>query len=331
MEPDNACWERLQGRLVGRQQEIAERWHRALRSSGDVPGSTAARRRLAELTGRAIALLRAEPLDREAAQAIGAALVGLGFGEPEALGQTVTTLGQELLAGLPADAVIPLQPRLVALLAELAAGFTHRVQHTIPRAAGPATPAPEDRLRLVLEHAPLILFAVDRSGTIMLLEGSGLDSLSEHPERLVGQSMWAGVTAIPELADHLRRVLAGEAFTARVCYREAVFEVHYAPLRDARGRVSGAIGVAVDITTQAQAEAALRCAELGFSRREREVLMLLARADLPTYREIGAVLCVSRETVRTHLRAIARKLGVAERRADVVAAAYARGLLPPAS
>uniref|UniRef100_A0A831TL45 LuxR family transcriptional regulator n=1 Tax=Thermorudis peleae TaxID=1382356 RepID=A0A831TL45_9BACT len=95
--------------------------------------------------------------------------------------------------------------------------------------------------------------------------------------------------------------------------------------------VSGAIGVALDITTQAQAEAARRCAELGLSRREREVLALLARADLPTYREIGAVLCVSRETVRTHLRAIARKLGVAERRADVVAAAYARGLLPPAS
>lgn len=330
MEPDNACWERLLTHVAGRREEIAEYWYRALRSSGDVPGSTAHCRRIAELTERAIALLLAEPLDREAAQAIGAALVELGFGDPEALGQTVTTLGQELLAGLPAEAVLPLQPRLVVLLAELAAGFTHRVQQTIPRAAGPATPAPEDRLRLVLEHAPLILFAVDRSGTIMLLEGSGLATLAEHPERLVGQSLWAGVTAIPELADHLRRVLAGEAFTARVCYRGIVFQTRYLPLHDARGAVSGAIGVAVDITTQAQAEAALRCAELGFSRREREVLMLLARADLPTYREIGAVLCVSRETVRTHLRAIARKLGVAERRADVVAAAYARGLLPPA-
>lgn len=189
--------------------------------------------------------------------------------------------------------------------------------------------APEDRLRLVLEQVPLILFAVDRAGTITLLEGSRLDSFGEHSERLVGQSMLAGVTAIPELADHLRRVLAGEAFTARVCYREIPFETRYLPLHDARGAVSGAIGVAVDITAQAQAEAALRWAELGLSRWEREALALLARADLPTYREIGAGLCVSRETVRTHLRAIARKLGVAERRAGVVATAYARGLLPP--
>lgn len=137
------------------------------------------------------------------------------------------------------------------------------------------------------------------------------------------------MTAIPELADHLRRVLAGEAFTARVCYCGIVFETRYLPLHDARGEVSEAIGVAVDITTQAQSEAALRCAEFGLSQLEREVLALLARADLPAYREIGAALFVSRETVRTHLRAIARKLGVAERRADVVAAAYARGLVPP--
>lgn len=330
MEPDNACWERLQRRLAGRQVEMAECWYRALRSSGDAPDSTAARRRLAELTARAISLLLADPFDCEAARAIGADLVELGFGDPEALGQTLTTLGQEFLAGLLAAEAIALQPRLVALLAELAAGFTHRLQQAIPRAAGPATLMPEDRLRLVLEQVPLILFAVDRAGTITLLEGSGLASLSERPERLVGQAMWAGVTAIPELGDHLRRVLAGEAFTARVSYRGMVFQTRYLPLHDARGAVSGAIGVAVDITAQAQAEAALRCAELSLSRREREVLALLARADLRTYREIGAVLCVSPETVRTHLRAIARKLGVAERRADVVAAACARGLLPPA-
>ena len=184
MGPDNACWERLQGHLAGRHEEIAERWYRALRSGRDVPDSTA-ERRLAELTERAIVLLLAEPFDREAARAIGADLVGLSFGGPEALGQTLTTLGQELLAGLPADAVVRLQPRLVALLAELAAGFTHRVQQAIPRAAGPATLAPKARLRLLLEHAPLILFAVDRAGTITLLEGSGLAALDERPERLV--------------------------------------------------------------------------------------------------------------------------------------------------
>lgn len=97
MEPEDACWERLQEALAGRQQEIAERWHRALRSGGDMPDSTAARQRFAELTARALALLLADPFDCEGARAIRADLVELGFGEPEALGQTVTMLGQELL------------------------------------------------------------------------------------------------------------------------------------------------------------------------------------------------------------------------------------------
>ncbi|MGW9426190.1 helix-turn-helix transcriptional regulator, partial [Streptomyces koyangensis] len=51
--------------------------------------------------------------------------------------------------------------------------------------------------------------------------------------------------------------------------------------------------------------------------------------ELPTWRtaeEIAADLCVSVNTVKTHLRGIYRKLGVTTRR-DAVTAAHTHGLL----
>lgn len=60
------------------------------------------------------------------------------------------------------------------------------------------------------------------------------------------------------------------------------------------------------------------------TRRELELL-----AELPTWRtaeEIASDLCVSVNTVKTHLRGIYRKLGVTTRR-DAVAAAHDHGLL----
>lgn len=64
------------------------------------------------------------------------------------------------------------------------------------------------------------------------------------------------------------------------------------------------------------------------SPREYQVLQLLARQDL-TYEQIGSRLDppVSRETVKTHARRIADKLGVARRRDAIIEAAIQRGLV----
>ena len=46
----------------------------------------------------------------------------------------------------------------------------------------------EQRLRAVIEHAPIIVFAIDRDGIFTLSEGSGLKSLGLAPGQVVGQS-----------------------------------------------------------------------------------------------------------------------------------------------
>lgn len=335
MKLDAAERGRLRALLYGRSEATADRWHRALLPAGYTPqGAARTRQRLGELTDQAIALLLAPTFADEEARALGAALVRLGFREPVALGQSLEILGHALLAGLPAGQLATLQPRLVMLLSGVASGFAARAQATIlaeQEQARAALRQTERRLRAVVDHAPIVLFAFDQSGVVTLAEGRGLAALGRRPGELVGRSVWEGAAAVPQLPDDLHRALAGESFSARSCVRGLVFETSYAPLRDDRGAVTGVIGVAVDVTARQRAEAALRCVEVGLSPMERKVLPHLARPDRPTYQQIGDRLCLGGETVRDHMRGIAHKLGVAARREVVVATAQERGLLPPAA
>jgi PAS domain S-box-containing protein len=118
--------------LTGRRDGIAARWNRAIAQTSFVPfSSEEVRRRLAGLTERVIRALLNEPLDRVEAQAIGAALADLRYVHPEALGRTLEVLAEELLAGLPPDQVLALQPRLAKVLGRLAMGFYAEARHSI--------------------------------------------------------------------------------------------------------------------------------------------------------------------------------------------------------
>jgi signal transduction histidine kinase len=118
--------------LQARCQAIAASWYNAIARTGYVPFDAAqVRQRLVELTAAVVTLLLAEPFEHERAQAIGASLASLHYVQPEALGRTQEVLGQELLAGLPADQVAMLQPRLATLLGGVAAGFFRQARAVI--------------------------------------------------------------------------------------------------------------------------------------------------------------------------------------------------------
>ncbi len=114
--------------------------------------------------------------------------------------------------------------------------------------------ASEERLRTVVSNAPVVLFAVDTDGVFTLSEGKGLKVLGLAPGEVVGRSVFELYQDAPAIHEHIRRALAGEAFNAMAAVNGLAFEVWYAPMYGQDGTVSGAIGVATDISERKRAE-----------------------------------------------------------------------------
>jgi PAS domain S-box-containing protein len=104
---------------------IAEGWYRALVGIGYVPASTSeVRQQLVALVEQVISLLDAEQVDPSGAEEIGASLARRFRGQPRALGRTLTTLSQQLSAGLTPEQV-------AALLGGLGTGFAKQMCATL--------------------------------------------------------------------------------------------------------------------------------------------------------------------------------------------------------
>ncbi len=120
----------------------------------------------------------------------------------------------------------------------------------------------EERLRTLLDHAPVILWAMDAKGIVTLSEGKGLAALGFKPGELVGRATQELYTE-PHLVENNRRALAGEAFTSVDAVGDKVLETRFTPRFDAQRRLVGVVAVSVDVTERTRAEEALR----GLSRR----------------------------------------------------------------
>lgn len=116
----------------------------------------------------------------------------------------------------------------------------------------------EELLRTVVTNAPLILFAMDPRGTIVLSEGRGLENFGLRPGELVGRSYFESIPD-PRAQEVARRALGGEwIHTVLEAPNDLEVEHWFRPVQDAEGRVTRVIGVAVDITERRRLERQLR-------------------------------------------------------------------------
>jgi len=127
---------------------------------------------------------------------------------------------------------------------------------TVREEARQALRESEERLHAVVDNAPIVLVAFDRDGVYRLAEGRGHESLGAQPGQAVGMSAWEVFRDNPGVLEDTRRALAGEAFTSMREVRGALWETSYTPLRDAAGRLTGAIAVGTDVTDRRRAEEA---------------------------------------------------------------------------
>ena len=125
----------------------------------------------------------------------------------------------------------------------------------------------EELLRVVVAHAPIVLWAIDRDGIFTLVEGSG----RKAGEPLV-QGMAVGLSAfefyggvrVTESAARtttgeslLRRALGGESCACLADIGASRYETKMVPLRGPAGDVAGVIGVATAVSERVRAEAKL--------------------------------------------------------------------------
>src|ERR1700694_4242148 len=116
----------------------------------------------------------------------------------------------------------------------------------------------EARLRAIIDSAPIVLFAIDREGTITFSAGVGPDPLGKKPGEALGWPASDLFRDHPEVVEGIRGALSGTDGTAELIQADRSFSFSLAPFRDTAGNTVGAIVVAIDVTERRRTEEALR-------------------------------------------------------------------------
>jgi PAS domain S-box-containing protein len=103
------------------------------------------------------------------------------------------------------------------------------------------------RLEEVLSSGPVVIFETDARGAIVRSEGGGLRALGVAVDPL-GAALADLPGAPPRVVDGARAALAGAPQTTIAEVDGLCYELHFVPLRDGRGGVTGVLGLASDIT-----------------------------------------------------------------------------------
>ena len=128
---------------------------------------------------------------------------------------------------------------------------------TQAKAAERALAQSRQQMQLVVDNAPMILFAIDKDGLFTLSRGKGLEALGLGQDEVVGRSIFEIYGAFPDIVTDVRAALQGELSGKLSTYDLGglILEGHLSPLKNARDEIVGAIGVTTDVTDLRRAQA----------------------------------------------------------------------------
>lgn len=151
------------------------------------------------------------------------------------------------------------QANLLLVLARLLVTVIERERETTARrAAEDEARRSERRLQTVVQNAPIILFAVEAEGTIILWEGQGLAALGCVRSQFVQRAARDVYSDTPALHALLERARTDQVAHGEVAVRGRTFSVRMTRVSQDDWGEDRVIGVATDITTRVRTEAELR-------------------------------------------------------------------------
>jgi PAS domain S-box-containing protein len=115
----------------------------------------------------------------------------------------------------------------------------------------------DERLRAVVQSAPIVLWATDREGRITFSEGRGMEVGDIASSGRNGKDIFERLATRAEVQEYLRRALGGEelvAISKSIGDNEQYFETRFAPHYNPEGKVVGVIGVSTIITERVLAD-----------------------------------------------------------------------------
>jgi signal transduction histidine kinase/ActR/RegA family two-component response regulator len=106
----------------------------------------------------------------------------------------------------------------------------------------------EKHLEVAIQHAPVLLFTLDRQGVLTAADGALLAWLNRGGHGMVGVSILEAYKNHPTVPGNVRRALAGETVLYSIEVQGLSLDVWLGPIHDASGTPVGAIGVCTDVS-----------------------------------------------------------------------------------
>jgi PAS domain S-box-containing protein len=118
----------------------------------------------------------------------------------------------------------------------------------------------ELKLKSIIARSPVILFNIDFEGKITLFRGKATNCLILKPEEVIGQNIKDVWKSLPIKYDDYLKACKEEQLQFKTEINNHFFDVNYIPVKNELKKLTGIMGVAIDITSFKKNEAELKSA-----------------------------------------------------------------------